>query len=114
MSTEYQVPNFRLGNYATGNYFGKCDICAEEFTGDKRARSCLPCAIKSVEALQAENAKLQQHKEALWPNVLMQNADLKAELSQKALIIATVQVDLSAEVQLGQQRGERVAIELLF
>jgi hypothetical protein len=58
MRTEYMVQNFRLGSYATGNYFGKCDICAEEFIGDKRARSCLPCALKAVEALQAENANL--------------------------------------------------------
>jgi hypothetical protein len=65
MRTEYQVPNFRLGNYATGNYFGKCDICAEEFIGDKRARSCLPCALKAVEGLQAELDRIKGENRAM-------------------------------------------------
>jgi hypothetical protein len=69
MRDEYQVPNFRLGSYATGNYFGRCDICAEEFIGDKRARSCLPCAIKKVDELQAENAKLLDHIRRMLPKM---------------------------------------------
>ena len=34
--------------YACGNYDNKCQICEEKFIGDKRARSCIGCAIKSI------------------------------------------------------------------
>jgi hypothetical protein len=80
MRTEYQVPNFRLGSYATGNYFGKCYICAEEFIGDKRASSCLPCALKAVEALQAELKTAQSFSH--WESVTVDK--LRAELGRAA------------------------------
>ena len=41
--------NFRLLNFATGNYHCKCSVCGETFTGDKRAVQCLRCAFKAVE-----------------------------------------------------------------
>lgn len=34
----------KKGGWATGNYSGKCYICDKEFTGDKRAVHCAPCA----------------------------------------------------------------------
>jgi len=40
----------RLGGFAPGGYFCKCVHCDEQFTGDKRAISCLPCAISFSEA----------------------------------------------------------------
>ena len=40
---------FRLGAFATGDYFCRCVHCAREFTGDKRALLCLPCAASAVE-----------------------------------------------------------------
>lgn len=42
---------FPLYGFAPGNYNGPCRSCARRFTGDKRSRICLPCAIaKSVAA----------------------------------------------------------------
>jgi hypothetical protein len=35
-----------LGRYAPGNYSCKCSACGKEFTGDKRATTCLQCAGK--------------------------------------------------------------------
>lgn len=41
--------SFRIGGFATGNYMTKCLTCGKSFIGDKRALSCLPCAITVVE-----------------------------------------------------------------
>jgi hypothetical protein len=41
---------FRLGGYATGDYLCTCLGCGGGFVGDKRALSCLPCAVERVEA----------------------------------------------------------------
>lgn len=46
---ENSVGNFRLLGFATGVYVCKCFYCGATFAGDKRAISCLACAIKSVE-----------------------------------------------------------------
>jgi hypothetical protein len=34
-----------LVGYAPGTYFCECNICGEQFEGDKRAYHCLPCAV---------------------------------------------------------------------
>jgi len=39
----------KLLGYADGDYHCKCDTCGAEFSGDKRAFLCLPCAIKEAE-----------------------------------------------------------------
>lgn len=36
-----------LGAFAPGNYIAKCLRCGDQFIGDKRATSCLECAIVS-------------------------------------------------------------------
>ena len=33
-----------LGRYAPGDYTCRCTGCSKEFTGDKRATTCLKCA----------------------------------------------------------------------
>ena len=43
--------NFRLNNFATGNYNCKCKKCGEEFIGDKRAVWCLQCDLDNIESL---------------------------------------------------------------
>ena len=43
------VGNFRLLLFATGSYACTCSVCGCSFTGDKRARQCLGCAIRLVE-----------------------------------------------------------------
>lgn len=42
--------NFRLLSFATGSYLKSCRICGKQFIGDKRAMSCLACAIDAAEA----------------------------------------------------------------
>lgn len=32
------------GAWESGNYWGKCDICSFDYTGDKRSRQCADCA----------------------------------------------------------------------
>ena len=39
---------YPIGGYAPGNYFCKCVTCKKEFTGDKRAVQCEPCAVEMV------------------------------------------------------------------
>ena len=39
---------YPIGGFAPGNYFRKCTNCKQEFTGDKRAVQCEPCAINAV------------------------------------------------------------------
>lgn len=58
--SEYTVPNFRLGGYATGNYSCICGVCGKEFIGDKRARVCLPCTIEGVNQLQSQLARYKE------------------------------------------------------
>lgn len=45
----YGAPlSYLLGRgYAPGQYMGTCPGCQEIFTGDKRAISCLPCAVNT-------------------------------------------------------------------
>lgn len=35
---------FSFFGYAPGGYSVRCNDCHNQFTGDKRARRCLPCA----------------------------------------------------------------------
>jgi hypothetical protein len=58
----------RLGGFAPGGYFCKCVHCGEQFTGDKRAISCLPCAIGFSEAeLQRLRGEVERLREGLAP-----------------------------------------------
>ncbi len=45
---------FRLGGFATGDYMCKCMTCGGEFTGDKRAMTCLPCVADRINAARSE------------------------------------------------------------
>jgi hypothetical protein len=36
---------YPIGGFAPGEYLCKCHICGKEFTGDKRAVECQPCAL---------------------------------------------------------------------
>ena len=44
------VGHFRLLGFATGAYLCSCRLCGKQFVGDKRALSCLDCAISAAEA----------------------------------------------------------------
>lgn len=45
------VPNtWPLNGYAPGNYACVCLTCRKGFAGDKRAITCLECAVKQVKA----------------------------------------------------------------
>lgn len=39
-----------LAGYAPGNYFCKCTDCGNEFEGDKRAFTCLECAVTAIKS----------------------------------------------------------------
>jgi hypothetical protein len=43
---------YPIGGYAPGYYSCTCITCKKEFTGDKRAVQCEPCAIKMTETLE--------------------------------------------------------------
>ena len=43
-----------LGGFATGDYMCKCMTCGGEFTGDKRAMTCLPCVADRIDAARSE------------------------------------------------------------
>jgi hypothetical protein len=45
MSEERKYP---IGGYAPGSYTCKCSTCGKQFTGDKRAVQCEPCAIEMM------------------------------------------------------------------
>ena len=47
----YGAPlSYLLGRgYAPGRYMGTCPSCKNSFIGDKRAFSCLPCAVASYD-----------------------------------------------------------------
>lgn len=56
MENEYPI-----GGYAPGNYLCKCTDCGKQFTGNKRAVQCEPCAVKQEEAFNALTAD-EQHE----------------------------------------------------
>ena len=65
------VERWTLGGYGPGNYRCTCSTCKSEFTGDKRATQCLPCAGKEAAAeivrLRAEVQTWVNHtKTAVW------------------------------------------------
>lgn len=62
------VGNFRLLNFATGNYTCTCCICGVRFIGDKRAVQCLACALKAVEE-NLNNTKDKQPAICAWLKV---------------------------------------------
>lgn len=39
---------YPIGGFAPGSYSNKCVTCEEEFSGDKYARQCEPCAINAI------------------------------------------------------------------
>lgn len=39
-----QIPQLHSAGYAPGSYLGTCHDCRNEFTGDKRAFTCIFCA----------------------------------------------------------------------
>lgn len=41
----------RVGAWAPGSYLCKCLSCETTFEGDKRAMSCLPCAVARLDAI---------------------------------------------------------------
>lgn len=48
-----------IGGFAPGDYLPRCNVCNRQFSGDKRAFHCLPCALKAAppsreDALQTE------------------------------------------------------------
>lgn len=55
-----RLPQWPVGYYAPGSYWGKCLECGEQFTGDKRARQCPNCAlqmlVRRIATLEAEPA----------------------------------------------------------
>lgn len=83
-----------LGGFAPGWYTGHCRSCGAEFVGDKRAGSCLTCAIigvktqhkATVESLNKVNASEGRLRVALW-NELRRNGvpqDRAIELIREA------------------------------
>jgi hypothetical protein len=42
------IEQYPIGGYAPGHYMCKCVSCKKEFTGNKRATQCEPCAIEMV------------------------------------------------------------------
>lgn len=64
---------FRLGQFATGWYWGTCHTCGVQFMGDKRAFNCLACAAdeamrlleaqrQTIKTLRAQTAIRCQHE----------------------------------------------------
>lgn len=72
-----------LGGYAPGNYACRCLDCGEQFVGDKRAITCLDCAVAAAKS---------------------QIAELRAEL-------ATVKLARDANHNLAVANGERAREE---
>lgn len=58
-------PKYPIGGYAPGNYSCTCCICKTEFTGDKRAVQCEPCAIKMV-----EDKPIEETQDKMWYEVI--------------------------------------------
>lgn len=56
--------NWPVGGYAPGNYYCKCTSCHVEFIGDKRAMTCLACAINYVAGQASLKAGIAAAKEA--------------------------------------------------
>lgn len=54
-----------LGGYAPGNYTCRCLDCGEQFIGDKRAITCLDCAVTAAKSQIAELRTERDHAIAM-------------------------------------------------
>ena len=63
------MSDLTLYGYAYGDYRCTCTKCSEIFTGDKRAITCLPCALKQrITELEAENKRLREQLDTISGN----------------------------------------------
>lgn len=62
MTELVELKPWPLGLYAPGNYMCRCSACQKLFDGDKRALTCLDCAVLEIKA---ENSSLQSENERL-------------------------------------------------
>ena len=116
----------KIGCYADGNYMCKCNGCGKEFTGNKRAISCLDCAVKALQAANAElNVKLaeaiidyvtQVTREEAYDELIAQAADtlhqVCAQIEKKSDLLAgyievTTAGDAAAGLRVFMLKGER-------
>lgn len=67
---------YPIGGYAPGNYHCKCWKCGADFTGDKRAVECEPCAIESKARFDAMTPAQQE-------SVIKSNIDIWNKLVNK-------------------------------
>jgi hypothetical protein len=79
MSTDKKYP---IGGYAPGNYFNTCCSCGNQFTGDKGAVQCEPCAIADKEAFdklspEQQDQLVKKNTEAI--NSFLKNMGTKKE-----------------------------------
>lgn len=47
------MTKYPIGGYAPGGYMCNCLSCGSQFTGDKRAFQCQPCAVADHERYEA-------------------------------------------------------------
>ena len=73
---------YPIGEFAPGNYSGKCANCKEEFTGDKRASQCEPCGINAVNKSNTQ-ALIKLHKlETALQGIKFSNDTINEVLNQ--------------------------------
>ena len=60
MTNAPQTTTGRIGGYAPGGYLCRCMSCNQTFIGDKRAVSCLPCAVAKQEQPMTNTTTLTQ------------------------------------------------------
>ena len=66
MKKEETKQKYPIGGYAPGHYGCTCVTCKIEFTGDKRAVQCEPCAIKLTKE-ETKQETLEEAAEKLYP-----------------------------------------------
>jgi|SRR5882762_11803205 len=96
----YRIKNTKpwpVGAYAPGNYSCKCCYCEKSFIGDKRAVSCLDCALSGthvyVENLRDEIASLQSQLSSMTDNYQRAFAERDAAYEEnRKLLLKTAQL----------------------
>jgi hypothetical protein len=76
----YEEPKqYPIGGYAPGYYSCTCVTCKKEFTGDKRAVQCEPCAIEMVSIKIVKNNDSYQIEESKQETLTYTEAAKKEE-----------------------------------
>jgi len=106
--TDADLKQFR---YADGGYASICLTCTETFTGDKRAHTCRPCAVKMWKEQTSDKGTIKMGSKFLSLKVPLSNFDTDSVTVAEFLTTAGLLIEeigyRTAEKDTSPERTEK-------